>query len=252
MNIVKAECQQCHAPLSIDLDNMITKCPYCGGQYIIESNQLILAIHEKEETKRTAIQQYTELKKQRYAFILKNKDTAFVVGYFLFMLIGLLVALLFNFFDSDSITVRKLNRIDSKIVSYIDSNQYKKALNEVNKLSDYKSLSSKKDRNIWKDKQENYLKTIPIQQREYDLSDPDNILSPISSKKVTGKTKDEAESIFRRAGFFNISTVMIEGGGGWFKKKNQVEHVVFGDKTDFTTDDYINKNDKITIYYYSK
>lgn len=249
MNIVKAECQQCHAPLSIDLDNMITKCPYCGGQYIIESNQLILAIHEKEETKRTAIQQYTELKKQRYDFILKNKDLAVLIGIFILLLITMFSV---TFFDSDAITARKLNRIDSKIISYIDSNQYQKALTEVNKLSEYKSLSSKKDRNIWKDKQENYLKTIPIQQREYDLSDPDNILSPISSKKVTGKTKDEAESIFRRAGFFNISTVMIEGGGGWFKKKNQVEHVVFGDKTDFTTDDYINKNDKITIYYYSK
>lgn len=249
MNIVKAECQQCHAPLSIDLDNMVTKCPYCGGQYIIESNQLMLAIHEKEKTKRTAIQKYTELKKQRYEFILKNKDTAIFIGFFLFFL---LFCFSMAFFDSDAMTTRKLNRIDSKIISYIDSNQYQKALTEVNKLSDYKSLSSKKDRNIWKDKQEQYLKTIPIQQREYDLSDPDNILSPISSKKVTGKTKDEAESIFRRAGFFNISTVMIEGGGGWFKKKNQVEHVVFGDKTDFTTDDYINKNDKITIYYYSK
>ena len=45
---------------------------------------------------------------------------------------------------------------------------------------------------------------------------------------------------------------MVEGGGGLFKKKNQVEHVVFGDLSDFTTNDYINKNDLIIIYYYSK
>lgn len=251
MKIVKAECQKCHAPLEVDLDNLISTCPYCGGQYIIESDQLSYVLGEKEKTKRYEIQQKAEIIKHKYHFFSENKTVLFVVLGIIFFCIVMICA---DYFDPDTALTRKLNRIDAKINSYLDSHQYDKALSEVNKLDEYQSLTfwEKDEKKMWKEKQEKYLESIPKMKREYDLSNPDNILAPISSKKATGKTIDEVLSLFQRAGFTKIKTIMVEGGGGLFKKPNRVQRIVFGDKSEFSTDDYMNKNGQILIYYYSK
>ena len=194
MKFVKAECQKCHAPLEIDLDNLISKCPYCGGQYVIDSNKLVDVIKQKESTKQFALQKQSEIAiaKNEWKNKLFSGDAVGTIYLSCFFLIFLVLIICLTFFDHDALINQKLNRSESNIISYINKNKYDKALSEINKLDSYQSLSSKSDKKMWKEKREKYLELIQKQKREFDLSNPDNILAPISSKKVTGKTKDEA------------------------------------------------------------
>lgn len=81
---------------------------------------------------------------------------------------------------------------------------------------------------------------------------PITIKSPIDSEDIKDKTKDEVYNAFINAGFKNVKTIQIPGGGGLFKKKNLVDHVVFGDKSYFYTSDFIDRDDPVLIYYYEK
>ncbi len=81
---------------------------------------------------------------------------------------------------------------------------------------------------------------------------PKTLYAPLSSNDLSKKTMPEAKQIFENAGFTNILTVEIEGRAGPFSSKNKVDHIVFGDKDYFTTSKFIDKDDLITIYYYSK
>ena len=260
--LIILECPGCKANLEFDKDNLMAFCPYCGKKLIYNFDGISYVLSEKEKTKRaslSAIEKTKRFEAQKNAEIelekikTKKDKWEWIV---LLILISMMFIPLFgskisNYFNNENKLIRNFEKSEQEIRNFMESNNYDDAMKELDSIIINDTLS-KENKKIWQDKKEQYIGLIQNQKREYDLSDPDNILSPISSKKVTGKTKDEAKSIFKQAGFSNISTVMIEGGGGWFKKKNQVEHVVFGDKTDFTTDDYINKNDKITIYYYSK
>ena len=154
MNIIKAECQNCHATLNIDLENMIAKCPYCGGEYIIYSNQLSNVVKQKEKTKRFALQKNADIAIAKNEW--KNKifsgEGALTI-YIICMFLALLGAAFFGlFFDNDAVINRKLNRTESKILEYITNNQYDKALSEINKLDSYQSLKSKSDKKLWKEK----------------------------------------------------------------------------------------------------
>lgn len=246
MRIIKATCQNCHANLEIDLDNFQANCPYCGGSYLIESEQMSQALKEKEITKRLEIVQKTNRIKAKE----ENKPILYCFLFMALVLLGLGISGLFmHFSDPEVKALHNLEKLERNIIAYVDSQNYDKALVEANKINPNEHIS-KKDKQVWQEKKDNYIKLITQEKREYDLSNPDNLLAPLSSKDFKNKTGEEAYSIFSRAGFKNVKRIYVNGSAGWFKKKNLVEHINFGGKTEFTTDDYINKNDRIDIYYY--
>jgi len=247
MKLEVLECQKCHGILKIDKDLMHAHCPYCGSNYLIESGQLTLILSEKEKTKRI-VSGMRIIEQNKWK--IKLSEHSPILAYFLLILFALIFTTLLEYFDSDTYKISKLNKTENAIIRAINRNDYKKALSELSKLTISDDLS-KNDKKIWKEKIEKYEKLIPEKQREYDLSKPDNILAPLDAKKFSNKTGDEAKQIFENAGFQNIKMVEINGSGGLFKKDHCVDHIDFGGKTDFTTKDYINKKDKITIYYYS-
>ena len=57
MQLIKLTCCNCNAPLEIDLDRLMTYCPYCGQKLMIDSEQLAWILAEKEKTKRIAEQE---------------------------------------------------------------------------------------------------------------------------------------------------------------------------------------------------
>lgn len=102
MKLIQAKCQNCHADLEIDLDNFQAKCPYCGGSYIIDSNQIGYAVAEKhkaishmfgekEKTKRYAMLQQTEIEKSKNEWMKEHGETLILLIFSL-----LLVLILFG------------------------------------------------------------------------------------------------------------------------------------------------------------
>lgn len=254
MRIAKLECKNCGAVLEVNLDTFQGKCPHCNSEYLIESKALERSFLEKEKTKRHAITELTEAQKAKHSW--KN-DLVKSEGFYAFFamcilsLLGILLGLMITLTETDWLNIKKLELIEHRITSNVDDHNYEKALFFVNQLNLYNSLKSKDNKKTWKEKQDYYFETIPILKREFDLSDPNNLLAPLSSKQLSGKTGQESFEIFNSAGFTNLKLIEVQGSAGLFKKKNLVEHISFGDKTKFTTDDYINKNDPIIIYYYS-
>jgi len=50
--LIKLKCEQCGAPLELDIDNLIAFCPHCGSKSLIDSVDLQKVMIEKEQTKR--------------------------------------------------------------------------------------------------------------------------------------------------------------------------------------------------------
>ena len=44
----------------------------------------------------------------------------------------------------------------------------------------------------------------------------------------------------------------MEGSAGWFKPKQKVDHIEFAGKTEFTTEDYSDKDLRVVIYHFKE
>lgn len=204
----------------------------------------------KQEDKRAKYKIYekkTELERDK-------SENCFTFGMVLLCFMGFIVLLFWlNYGNqiSDKPKLKELESIEATLAVLIDKSDYDSAFIQLNKMEILQSLSSE-NREIWYEKQNNYASMISNKKRKDDLSNPDNIFAPLSYDKFTNKTAEESESIFINSGFINVNLIEIEGRSGLFKKKHTVDHIIFGNKTNFTTEDYINKNDPINIYYYSK
>lgn len=257
MKLTAYECQKCHATLVVNENDTTAHCNYCNTDYLIESNQLtritISKKIEEEKTKRYTAKQKAAIEKSRINKLKNILDTPTMFFTILlgFAFLPFLIMGVSDYFSSSNIARRTLPKVEDRIIKAIDNNDFTHATQELNRLNIPDSFS-KNEKKTWKEKQEYYQKLIQEKKREYDLSDPDNILAPLNSKKFNNKTGEEAKTIFTNAGFKKINMIEIPGGGTIFNKKNAVDHIIFGDKTEFTTDDYINKNDPITIYYFEK
>lgn len=63
MQLVKATCDNCHAQLDIDLDNLKMFCPYCGQKLLMDIDGMDKVLGAKEETKRTVITEGEQTKR---------------------------------------------------------------------------------------------------------------------------------------------------------------------------------------------
>ncbi|MEY8420022.1 hypothetical protein AALA83_12200 [Oscillospiraceae bacterium 44-5] len=52
MKLIKLTCNNCNAPLEVDIDNLQAYCPYCGQKLLFDLEQMERVLAEKEQTKR--------------------------------------------------------------------------------------------------------------------------------------------------------------------------------------------------------
>lgn len=52
MKLVNLRCDSCNAQLEVDLDNLMTYCPYCGRKLLIDIDHIDEILKEKEKTRR--------------------------------------------------------------------------------------------------------------------------------------------------------------------------------------------------------
>ena len=74
MRLIEAKCQNCHADLDVDLDNLQAKCPYCGAKLILEFD-VDRYLENKEETLREQerLKEETIQKEKAYKFYERAK-----------------------------------------------------------------------------------------------------------------------------------------------------------------------------------
>ena len=257
MKTYSINCPNCKGTITYNTDNLIAHCDYCGTDFIIESDHLtyLTSVKKKEEekTKRILIEQNATVKKSKINRIIEIINSPMMILYVPFgvLLLSILFSNIFRYYSPENSARRSFPKIENNIIMAINDYDFSKATEELSKIVIPNNFS-KNEKKTWNDKIIYYQNLILEKNREYDLKNPDNILAPLSSKKFQSKTGEEARIIFKNAGFTNIKLVEISGGGSIFNRKNAVDHILFGDKTEFTTDDYINKNDPIIIYYFEK
>ena len=88
--------------------------------------------------------------------------------------------------------------------------------------------------------------------REKEINNPNNIFMPSSAKDFKGKNAAEVQEQLQVLGFTNIKLQKASDSAGLFNKADTIEHILIGGKTDFTTEDYFDKDSPIIIYYYAK
>lgn len=61
MRLLELKCHNCNADLVLDMEHMLTSCPYCGDKILIDSASLSKILSEREKTNRVRIQnEHTE------------------------------------------------------------------------------------------------------------------------------------------------------------------------------------------------
>ena len=104
----------------------------------------------------------------------------------------------------------------------------------------------------WDAKREAFIKIIEDKKREADLKDPNNLFMPAPSSSFKGKKYTDVVDQLKSLGFTNVTTQVASESPGLFDKNDTVEHILVGGKTEFTAEDYFNKDTPIIVYYYSK
>ena len=145
-----------------------------------------------------------------------------------------------------------LQQLEIEIEADIKTGDFDSALLNTNKLYCKDSCFSSEERAAWDAKREEYIIIIEEKKREVDLQDPNNIFMPASSNDFKGKKVDDVVDQLKGLGFTNITMQVASEDAGLFNKKDTVEHILIGGKTEFTSEDYFNKDTPIVVYYYSK
>ena len=255
MELFTLECPKCNASLEIE-DGLDTfYCKYCGTKLLVDgmnsdslNARLRLKELEHEEKIREADYGHERFKLMHHANEERNKFK------FLLIILGACLLLLLLYVGGATImhrlTVSGLERLESEIQADITTGDYDSALLKTNDmvLSDNYSHDEKR---AWDKKRKMYVDLIKQKQQEANASNPENIYAPKSSRDFGELTGEEAKELLENAGFTNVELIMVEGNAGWFKSANLVEHISFGGKTDFTTEDFCKRDAKITVYYYS-
>lgn len=262
MQFVKMKCNNCGAQLNVDLDNLQASCPYCSQKLMIDFDQLAWVLAEKEKTKRAVEREaYETLRtKMSYEHESKEKDKDWKKK--AIVAIGIVLVCFFIYYyvptryfgsleKKHNQKVAYLQQLESEIEANIKDKDYDSALIKANKLYCDDNWSSEQIA-TWNAKRESFIKIIEEKKREQDLKDPNNIFMPVSSSKFNGKRYSDVVDQLEGLGFTNISTQIASESPGLFDKNDSVEHILVGGKTEFTAEDYFNKDIPIIIYYYSK
>ena len=144
-----------------------------------------------------------------------------------------------------------LQQLELEIDAAIESGNYDIALLKANKLHCDDNWSSEETA-VWDAKREAYITIIEEKQRQQDIQDPNMIFMYAPSKNLKGKKYTDVVEQLQSLGFTNVSSQVASESAGFFKKADTVEHILVGGVTEFTTDDYFDKDTRIVVYYYSK
>lgn len=262
MQLVKIKCNNCDAKIDVNLDDLQAFCPYCGQKLMIDFDQLAWILAEKEKEKHAAdceehqtvrakmTYDHESLEKEGES---KHATMSSIVPWTILIIMAILFLVLhFGFVTREhKQRVTCLKELEVEIDDAIQSQDYDSALLKLNKLYLDDNYSSEESA-TWDKKRETYLKIIEEKQREIDLKDPDNIFMPSAASSFKGEKYVDVVDELTGLGFTNITTQVASVSPGWFDKKDTVEHILVGGKTDFSTEDYFNKDVPIIIYYYSK
>ena len=262
MKLVEMKCNNCNASLNIDLDNLQAFCPFCGQKLMIDFDQLASLLKEKEKTKQEAIKQNEITRRTKMSLmrdLLINPVTgetgvltALIVTILCIGFLLLLPRVLdFDLGESEhKQLVKSLEGIVVEIEQDISNADYDSALLKAMRL--YCDNYSSSDAETWNSKREAYIKLIKEKMRQAAMADPNNIFMSSSSSSLKGRNYNEVVDLLRNIGFTNITTQIATNSPGLFDKNNTVEHILIGGETDFSINDYFNKETPIIIYYYSK
>lgn len=257
MQMIKMRCNNCDAPLELDLDNAQTYCPYCGEKLLIGFDQIGSIIAEKEKTKRTINreEQKTQRAKMTYEYKAKEKDVQRKENaHGLAVCIGVLLIICLYFASKSGLhskNVANLQQLELEIEELIQDDNYELARLKVNKMYLDDRYSSE-EAAVWDKKREDLLEIIEKEQREYEVNNPDNIFMPAKSSSFKGKNYEEVMDQFKVLGFTNITAQVASESPGFFDRNDTIEHILIGGRTEFTTEDYFAKDTPIILYYYQK
>lgn len=265
MKFLKMKCNNCNAPLDVDLDRLQAYCPYCGQKLMMDFDQVALVLAEKERTRRTVEREEHQTVRTRMAYEheSREKDKAWkkkAIGVVAAALAGFFLLFYLDYstdhlFDSDEKKhdekVAYLQQLEIDMEADIKAGDYDSALLKANKMYCDDHWSSEQSA-AWDQKREAYIKIIEDKKRETDLLDPNNIFMPADSASFVGKKYIDIANQLKGLGFTNITTQIASKSPGLLDKQDTVEHILIGGKTEFTAEDYFNKNTPIIIYYYSK
>ncbi len=262
MQLIKLRCNNCSAQLDIDLDNLQIYCPYCGQKLMIGFDQLGKVLAEKEKTKRTIEREEQQTRRVQMAYEhearerdKERKATARgnVLPWVFLITLGLILPTLYfgSAIREHKQKVANLQEIEIEIEEAIQKQDYDLALLKANNLYLDDQYSSEETA-TWDAKRKALLEIIEEKQRESNLNDTDNIFMPAKSSFFEGKDCADVVDQLKALGFTNISTQIASKSPGWFTKNNTVEHILIGGKTEFTQEDYFNKDTSIIVYYCSK
>ena len=265
MEMVSLKCPSCNAALYVE-DGLDTfYCKYCGAHIVLNGMDPVIVDaklrmkemdHEEwmQHEEHEHLERFQEAEHKQERFRIKREpgeNRTFLLtmlGCGIFMLI--LLGIFYLPKCSHDTALSDLQKTEVEVQQAISAGDYDLALMKANELRCSDNWS-KEDARIWDDKREGYIKLIEEKKKESAANNPDYGYAPRSSKSFKDLTGEEAKATFESAGFTNFEMIEVEGNAGWFKKENLVEHINFGGKSEFTTDDYCKKDARITIYYYS-
>lgn len=251
---MKLNCNNCNAPLDLDLDNLQTYCPYCGRKLLLDFDQVEQIIAEKEKTKRAINRETEQTKRKKMAYEYDSREKEKEWKRTIVSIVAIILAISLVFFyilQKHDEKVAYLQELEIEIDADIKSENYDAALLKANKLYCDDNWSGE-ETETWDVKRKTYIKMIEDKKREQDLKNPNNIFMPASSDSLVGKKYKDVVDKLKALGFTNISTQVASESAGLFKKSDTIEHILINGVTEFTTEDYFNKDTPIIVYYYSK
>ena len=244
MNIKRLACPQCNAELDIDLDNLQAYCQYCGQKLSIDlDNGEQKLMIDKEITKRVIHRENEQTKRKQLEY--EHEASASDKKWkriCLATVAGSVLLIVFGFIIPNFRFKAQLKMHDEKIAQLLKAN--KLYYEEKGWTDDYKEE--------WDEKRENYIKMIEEKIKEQEIKDPNNVFMSASSKELEGQVYTEVVDKLKTMGFTNVISQPAAQKASLFRKKNTVEHILVGDVTKFTEEDYFNKDTKIIVYYYAK
>lgn len=270
VKLYQLTCPNCGAVLGIETDKNFAFCQYCGKKIYIDDGverkeinktykKIDVARIKENETREKIRMQEIEQEKYRIKSDSQDKRRNWLKD-----LSGALIPLIFIAFgalifmvtfgsqeNKHDEKITQLEQIELEIEKALDEEDFDTALIKANQLYCDDGWSSEATA-TWDAKRESYIKIIEERKREAELNDPNNIFMPSDSEYFKGKNLDNVVDQFVELGFTNIEKQVASEKATVFKKSGTIEHILIAGKTEFTTEDYFDKDSKIIIYYYSK
>ena len=268
MELLQLKCPNCGANLENEDELESFYCKYCGTKIIL-ANQQPSAIkakakiavtnklieqrrYEMEREDRNRNIERAEKEKEQERSERSNLKVLFIC---VVLLIICMIGLDIIQKEEEKKHIEKveyLQTLENEIAEAIKNEDFDTATILTNKLYCDDGYSTK-ETEAWDNKRRGFLQIIEQKRREVDLRNPDNIIITETYSSLLGKKYKEIVDYFSALGFTDISTQQSTEPAGLFKnRKNTVEHIVIGGKTEFYSGDYFHKDTKIIIYYYTK